>query len=80
MKHVVIFNDHWCSGGVESLWTNLIKNITTDEFDFTILATQKETDIYDDILNEHNVNIITILDKIISNPIIRTKKNIKGFN
>ena len=35
MKHVVIFNDHWCSGGVESLWTNLIKNITTDEFDFT---------------------------------------------
>lgn len=79
MKHVVIFNDHWCSGGVESLWTNLIKNITTDEFDFTILATQKETDIYDDILNEHNVNIITILDKVISNPIIRTKKNIKGF-
>ena len=49
MKHVVIFNDHWCSGGVESLWTNLIKNITTDEFDFTILATQKETDIYDDM-------------------------------
>lgn len=79
MKHVVIFNDHWCSGGVESLWTNLIKNITTDEFYFTILATQKETDIYDDILNEHNVNIITILDKVISNPIIRTKKNIKGF-
>lgn len=79
MKHVVIFNDHWCSGGVESLWTNLIKNITTNEFRFTILATQKETDIYDSLLVDHNVSFTTILNKVISNPIIRTRKNLKGF-
>ena len=79
MINIVVFNDHWCSGGVESLWTNLLKNIDDSNLSFTILATQKETDIYDKLLKEKNIKLVTILDHVINNPIIRTKKNIKGF-
>lgn len=79
MKRIVIFNDHWCSGGVESLWTNLIAHMPKNDFEFIILATQKETDIYDSFLNEKGVKLISIFNRVISNPVIRTQKNISGF-
>lgn len=80
MKKIVIFNDHWCSGGVESLWTNFINEMgNSDELRFTILASQKETDIYDKMLIKNNVKIVTVLDRIYKNPIIRTIKNSFGL-
>ena len=75
MKHIVIYNGHWCSGGAESMITNLIHAMNKENLKFTILATQKETDLYDEILNTNKVDFLTVLDKPVSNPILRTIKN-----
>lgn len=75
MKHIVIFNGHWCSGGAESMITNLLHAMNKEDLRFTILATQKETDLFDDILKMNKIDFITVLDKPISNPILRTIKN-----
>ncbi len=80
MKHIVIFNDHWCSGGVEALWTNLISSMPDKEdFKFTILVSQKETEIFDDTLRQNSVEILTVLSKVYKNPILRTFKNMQLF-
>ncbi len=75
MKHIVIFNGHWCSGGAESMITNLLHAMNKEDLKFTILATQKETDLFDDILKMNKIDFMTVLDKPISNPILRTIKN-----
>ncbi|MCM1131656.1 MAG: glycosyltransferase [Roseburia sp.] len=75
MKHIVIYNGHWCSGGAESMITNLLDAMNKEDLKFTILATQKETDLFDDVLKRNNVNFLTVLDKPISNPVLRTMKN-----
>ena len=75
MKHIVIFNSHWCSGGAESMITNLIAAMDKSDLKFTILVTQKETDLFDEILNQNQIHFKTILDKSVSNPIFRTLKN-----
>lgn len=75
MKHIVIWNSHWCSGGAESMITNLISAMDKSNLQFTILVTQKESNLFDDILKENQVNFKTILEKPISNPIWRTLKN-----
>lgn len=77
MKKIVIFNSHWCSGGAEALWTSLLENMNDENLSFTILATQKETNIFDSRLNEAKVPLKTVLNKVYSNPIIRTIKNTK---
>lgn len=79
MKNIVIFNEHWLSGGVESLFMNLISNITDNDLKITILVTQKESDVYDSFLAQANIKLISIFDKPIANPIIRTLKNSRGF-
>lgn len=49
MKKVLVYNDRWCSGGVESLWSELIAYFPQGEFEISLLVGQKETDIYDEI-------------------------------
>lgn len=75
MKHIVIYNGHWCSGGAESMIVNLIDAMDKKDLSFTILATQKETDLFDAILEKNHIHFRTILDKPISSPILRTMKN-----
>ena len=81
MKKIIIYNDHWCSGGVESFWTNIINSIgITEDFHFRILVAQKESDIYDSILEKNNVKVEYIIDKPTGNPFKRiytTNKKIK---
>lgn len=82
-KNVLIYTERWCSGGIESLISNLIKNLDKSKFNIKILVSQKETNIYDEILE--NVEIREILRKKCGNPfirmfnaIIRFKKMIKN--
>ena len=79
MKKIVIFNSHWCSGGVEALRVSILENLKDEELSFTILATQKETDIFDQRLKNINVPLKTVLNKTYNNPIIRTYKNTKAL-
>ncbi|RAZ93750.1 hypothetical protein DK853_38685, partial [Klebsiella oxytoca] len=55
--------------------TNLIAAMDKSDLKFTILVTQKETDLFDEILKQNQIHFKTILDKSVSNPIFRTLKN-----
>ena len=77
MNNVVIYNDKWTSGGVESMIINLLKNFDMTDFKITILVGQKETDVYDDFLKSLNVDFEYLIDGVISNPIKRNLKILK---
>lgn len=81
MKNIVIYNGHWCSGGAEAMLVNLLKTIGPGpDYKFTILATQKESDIFDEVLKEENIEFVKILNEPIKNPFNRTKKCINLFS
>ena len=58
-KNVLIYAERWCSGGIESLISNLVSNLDKSKFNIKILVSQKETSIYDDLLD--NIKIEEIL-------------------
>lgn len=76
-KNILIYTERWCSGGIESLLSNLIKHIDKSKFNINILVSQKETDIYDEILGNNKVD--EILDKRCENPFSRIFKTIFRF-
>lgn len=76
MKKIVIYNDRWCSGGVESMIINLLLNGDFSKFDIYLLVGVKETNIYDEMLNKLNIHFITILPTTY-NPIVRDLKILK---
>ena len=87
MKKVIIYNDRWCSGGVESMIMNLLSHYDFSDVKIVILVGQKETCIYDDFLSKKGFSVIPILDGTVSNPIIRDikvmhklKKHFKSIN
>ena len=73
MKKIVIYNDRWCSGGVESMIANLLLNGDFSQFDIYLLVGVKETNIYDEMLSKLNIHFISILTKTY-NPIFRDLK------
>lgn len=82
MNKVVIYNDRWCSGGVESMIVSLLTHSDFSDINITILVGQKETNIYDSCLDKIGLKIVPILGKIISNPIKRdlmVLKRLKSF-
>lgn len=79
MKKVVIFNQRWSSGGIESLFVKIIPNIDMENLDFTLLTIQKESDVYDEILKKYNINLIEIGKQKETNPLIRNIKSFKAF-
>ncbi len=79
MTRVIIFNDRWTSGGVESLIINLLSHFDMKDFSFKILVGQKETNIYDDILNNLSIEFESLNDSVISNPIKRDLHTIKAL-
>lgn len=76
-KNILIYTERWCSGGIESLLSNLIKNLDKAKFNIKILVSQKETNIYDEMLK--NVEINEILKKKCDNPFIRMFNTIIRF-
>ncbi len=66
----------WTSGGIESVINNIINYSDKEKYKFEIVASQKETNIFDSNLKNNNVNFIQLNDGFEKNPIIR---NIKSF-
>ena len=64
MNKVVIYNDRWCSGGVESMIVSLLTHSDFSDINITILVGQKETNIYDSCLDKIGLKIVPILGKI----------------
>lgn len=76
MKKICIYSERWLNGGIENFLVNIIEGLGKD-FLFMIITSQKETDLYDEILEKNNCKIVEMNDKHIKNPIIRTIKSIK---
>uniref|UniRef100_UPI0040297F77 glycosyltransferase n=1 Tax=Candidatus Ventrenecus sp. TaxID=3085654 RepID=UPI0040297F77 len=86
MKNICLYSEKWTSGGIESFLVNLVE-LLSKKYKFTIVTSQKETDIYDERLKNNNCKVITMNKSVIRNPIKRTlfsiinfKKTIKNGN
>jgi len=76
-NNVVIYTERWCTGGIESLLANLIKNIDHSKFNVNLVVSQKETNIYDSLLEDCHID--EILEKKCENPFKRILKTIIRF-
>ena len=57
-KNILIYTERWCTGGIESLLSNLINHLDDSKFNVNILVSQKETNIYDNLLKKIKVEEI----------------------
>lgn len=87
MNKVIFYSERWLNGGIEELINNIILNSNHSKFEFNILVGQKETNSYDNSLNNYNIKIQEIHKKHKKNPIFRTilsfikfKKHIKKLD
>ena len=78
MKNICLYSEKWTSGGIESFLVNLVE-LLSKKYNFTIVTSQKETNIYDEKLKENNCKVITMNKSIIKNPIKRTIFSIINF-
>jgi glycosyltransferase involved in cell wall biosynthesis len=76
MKNILIYTEKWASGGIESILSELIRNIDKSNLNINILVAKKESDFFCDELDKSNVNIYEVLKNRINNPILRTLKTI----
>lgn len=76
---VLLYTDKWTIGGIESFIINLYQNINKEKFDVDIMCSQKQTNIYDEILNKDNKKILITLNKKYNSPILRTIMNLMVF-
>lgn len=60
MKKIVLFTVRWATGGIENVIMNIIRKLSSEEYKFEILVSQKLSDIYDKELEQYNckINII----------------------
>lgn len=79
MKKVVIFNQRWSSGGIESMMVKMIPNLDKEKINITVLAIQKESSVYDNVLAENNVSLRILNEKFEKNPLIRNLKSFKRY-
>lgn len=78
MKNICLYSEKWTSGGIESFLVNLVE-LLSKKYKFTIVTSQKETNIYDEKLKKNNCKVITMNKSIIKNPIKRTLFSIINF-
>ena len=78
-KKVLLYTDKWTTGGIESFIINLYQNIDKNKFDVDIMCSQKQTNVYDEILSTDNKRVLTTLIKKYNSPILRTTMNLLVF-
>ena len=78
MKNICLYSEKWTNGGIESFLVNLVE-LLSKKYDFTIVTSQKETNIFDEKLQKNNCKIIAMNHSIIKNPIKRTLFSIINF-
>ena len=80
---VIEYTERWGTGGVEAYMTNLICGLDSEKFDITVLAAQRESDLYDAQLlhrNDPQSPVVHILmPKPTLNPIERVTRTMPLF-
>lgn len=75
-KRISFFSQRWTSGGIERVILTVIPKYR-ENYTFEVITSQKESDVYDKVLTEKNVNLFVLNKKNNKNPLIR---NIITFN
>lgn len=76
---VVEYTERWTTGGIESYILNLVRYLDHNKFEIRIVVAQKETNMYDNELEQYGCHVESILKEIDKNPIRRIIKNQKSF-
>ncbi|MCI8977701.1 MAG: glycosyltransferase family 1 protein [Lachnospiraceae bacterium] len=81
MKKITIieYTEKWTIGGIESYILNIVRLIDKEKFNIRIVVSQKESDFYDEELNEYGVHVANLLNRLESNPIKRIMRNMYFF-
>ena len=81
MKKILFFNQRWTSGGIERIITEIIEYSRkfNKNFEFVILVSQKETNVFDEVLKNNDVDFIVLNKKKRSNPLIRNIVSLKKY-
>ena len=81
MKKITIieYTEKWTIGGIESYILNIVRLIDKEKFNIRIVVSQKESDFYDEELNEYGVHVENLLNRLESNPIKRIMRNMYFF-
>lgn len=77
---LLIFEDIFGWGGIETFITNVCKHIDKNEYDVRLVSVTKITNHFDELLNDNNIKFDVLLPEAISNPIIRFKLGVPKFD
>ena len=78
-KKILIYSDKWINGGIEAFIMNTIRCLDNENYDITIICSQKGSDLYDEELEKRHVELKSILDESIKSPVLRRMKAISKF-
>ncbi len=71
--------ERWTGGGIENYILSLVRHINRERFEISILAAQKESEIYDRELRDLGVRVESLLERPEQNPIVRMSKAMARF-
>ena len=63
-KRICIFLEKWSSGGIESLLTDVLSHMTTDNIDVDVVAHRVEQSVFTDRLLSSGINLIELSGKV----------------
>lgn len=79
-QQLIYFIEVFGWGGIETFLSNLCLNINIEKYDIKILAINKITNHFDEVLRCRNIELIVLEPERIANPIKRFSKGLKSFD
>lgn len=76
---IVEFEDVWTPGGVENYILQILKKINREKFSPIFWVTQKESEIYDDEIDELDLEVIPAMKHVSESQIIRVISSLRYF-
>lgn len=76
---LTFFEDVFGMGGIETFITSVIGGLDQSKYELSLVVVNKNTDVYDDFLWQHHVDVVVLSEEKSSNPIQRFYKGLSKF-
>lgn len=76
MKRILWYCEKWQPGGIQAIQTNLLRHFDRETFQFDIVVSENDTDLFDETLKHYGARKTVTLEKRYRSPGIRTLHNI----